>query len=286
MPRPIVVGVDGTPDSLTAADWAAREARLRGLPLALVHAHTAQALAGGAEQQQRAAQDLVEDALARVRARHADVEVSAESVAGSTVGLLTARAEGAQSLVLGSRRPGPVAGFLLGSVGLRVLGRAPCPVVMVRGAAEDDGRAAADTGEVVVGVQETGAAADDVLAYAFEAAAARGAPLRAVRSWSLPTLFTYRPGALHLTDEYGGPQEAQRAQLAATLAPWRERHPRVPVVEQVELGAASEVLVTSSAGARLLVVGRRVESGRRYVGHVAHAALHFAAATVALVPVG
>ena len=33
----IAVGVDGSPPSKVAVDWAAREASLRGLPLTLVH---------------------------------------------------------------------------------------------------------------------------------------------------------------------------------------------------------------------------------------------------------
>ncbi|MDH6144283.1 nucleotide-binding universal stress UspA family protein [Kitasatospora sp. GP30] len=38
MEGPIVVGFDGSPESAAAADWAAREAVCRGLPLALVQA--------------------------------------------------------------------------------------------------------------------------------------------------------------------------------------------------------------------------------------------------------
>lgn len=38
MVRCVIAGVDGSPESLAAADWAAREAGLRGLPLRLRHA--------------------------------------------------------------------------------------------------------------------------------------------------------------------------------------------------------------------------------------------------------
>lgn len=40
MAQLIVVGVDGSADSRTAADWAATEAELRGLPLRVVHVST------------------------------------------------------------------------------------------------------------------------------------------------------------------------------------------------------------------------------------------------------
>ncbi|MGW5699332.1 universal stress protein, partial [Streptomyces asiaticus] len=38
MPGTVTIGLDGSPESLAAADWAAREAQRRGLPLRLVHA--------------------------------------------------------------------------------------------------------------------------------------------------------------------------------------------------------------------------------------------------------
>lgn len=38
MSRTVTVGLDGSPESLAAADWAAREAHLRAVPLRVVHA--------------------------------------------------------------------------------------------------------------------------------------------------------------------------------------------------------------------------------------------------------
>ncbi len=40
MPQPIIAGIDGTPDSLLAADWAAGEARRHKAPLVLLHGYT------------------------------------------------------------------------------------------------------------------------------------------------------------------------------------------------------------------------------------------------------
>ncbi|MFS4095412.1 universal stress protein [Streptomyces sp. AF1A] len=37
MHRTVTAGLDGSPESRAAAEWAAREARLRGLPLRIVH---------------------------------------------------------------------------------------------------------------------------------------------------------------------------------------------------------------------------------------------------------
>lgn len=284
MEQPVVVGVDGTPDSMRALDWAVGEAGRLGAPLVLVHGYVplagaARLLAGDAERQHRAAQNLLDEAVARVRSRRADIPVTTSAVVRPAAELLVEHGRDALMIVLGSRRPGPVSGFLLGSVGLRVLSRAACPVVMTRGGTT--GRRPREGG-IVVGVpQDEGA--DAVLDFAFRTAAARGVPVRAVRAWNLPTVFTYRPGLLRRSDEHGGLEALHRHELAAAVKPWRRRHPDVPVFEHVELGPASELLVALAASAELLVVGRTTRAVR-HVGHVAHAALHFADAPIALVP--
>ncbi|MFG3137173.1 universal stress protein [Streptomyces sp. NPDC048211] len=280
MQQPIIVGVDGTADSLLAAGWAAGEARRRGAPLLLLHGHQP-FFAHDADSAHQAAQQALDGALAWVRDHYDDVEVSAELIAQPEAELLSERGREAQMIVLGSRRPGPVTGFLLGSVGLRVLSLAVCPVVMIRGG-EVSRRP--QKGEVVAGVPKEENEAEVVLDFAFRAAAAHGVPLRAARAWDLPAMFTNQSGVMGLSDRPGELEGAHRQELVGLLKPWRRRYPEIAVTEHIELGFAAEMLVSLAAGAQLLVVGRSRRTGSRYVGHVVHSTLHFANAPIAVVP--
>ncbi|MFG3510351.1 universal stress protein [Streptomyces sp. NPDC047821] len=288
MTRAIAVGVDGSPESLAAADWAAGEASLRGVPLRLLHAWLWQPLdvpvVQDREAQAEAARAVLREARTRVAARHPDLFVTAEVVADTAVSALLDEAERSEMLVLGSRGHGALVGFLLGSYGQQVIAAATRPVVSVR--ARGKGAAEPEGGEVVVGQQGTPQDSDAVLGFAFEAAAARGAALRAVRAWSLPPVFAYSPGSLRPADEAGGLEPFERKALREALAPWRERFPDVAVTEHVEIGSAGQVLLSAASRAQVLVVGRRVRHspvGMR-IGSVAHAALHHAACPVAVVP--
>ncbi|MET9433380.1 universal stress protein [Streptomyces sp. NPDC006551] len=289
MSREIVAGVDGSPESLAAADWAAREALHRGLPLRLVHAWRWEPLdiplLPDREGQKRTAQDVLRDAEATLARRHPDVRLTAEVLADAPVAALKSSEERAELLVIGSRGHGALAGFLLGSYGQQIIAAAGRPVVAVR-SRDGDGGAGRQGGEIVVG--QLGGPEDSApaLRFAFETAAARGASVRAVRAWSLPPLFAYSPESMALADEAGGLVPYEEKALREALAPWRERFPQVPVAEHVEIGSAGQVLLSSSGDAALLVVGRRARRGAvgPRIGSVAHAALHLAPCPVAIVP--
>ncbi|MFD9903205.1 universal stress protein [Streptomyces sp. NPDC059063] len=290
MTRVIAVGVDGSAESLAAADWAAREAALRDVSLRIVHAWLWQTLGVPVTQdegeQAKAADGILREAVTRVAGRHPDLAVDSELVHDTAVAALSGAAEGAEGaegaemLVLGSRGHGALVGFLLGSVGQQVIAEAACPVVSVRagvGSAE---------GDVVVGQHGDAADSEAILRFAFEAAAVRGAAVRAVRAWNLPPLYAYTPDTMRLADEAGGLEPYEKKALSQALAPWRERFPDVPVTEHVEIGSAGQVLLAAAADAQLLVVGRRAHRspiGTR-IGSVAHAALHHAPCPVAVVP--
>ncbi|MFG3164808.1 universal stress protein [Streptomyces sp. NPDC048232] len=286
MTRPITAGVDGSEESLAALAWAAREAVRREAPLHVVHAwQVRDGDEGDRDAQERWVRDAVAEPVRTVTERHPELTVSTElREADDPVAVLLAAAADAGTLVLGSRGHGAVVGFLLGSVGRQVIAEATRPVVLVRASDEAAGEAAGR--EVVVGQQGEPEDSADVIGYAFEAAAARGATVRAVRAWALPTVFTYSPGSMALADEAGGLEQYERKALGEALAPWRERFPDVPVVEHVEMGSAGQVLLSVAANAQLMVVGRRARRtavGAR-IGSVAHGVLHHANCPVAVVP--
>ncbi|MFJ3662890.1 universal stress protein [Streptomyces sp. NPDC090119] len=285
MTRPITAGVDGTEESVAALDWAAREAVRRGLPLRVVHAwEQVGELPADRDTQLGWVEEGIGGTVRALTGRHPGLDVRTELTEDDAVDALLAAGEDAEALVLGTRGHGAVVGFLLGSVGLRVVAEAARPVILVR--AGDRAEAESAGREIVVGQHGTPQDSAAALRFAFETAAARGATVRAVRAWTLPPVFAYSPGSLKLLDDAGGLEPYEKRALADALAPWRERFPGVPVVEHVEMGSAGQVLVSQATRAQLLVVGRRARRtavGAR-IGSVAHGVLHHAGSPVAVVP--
>jgi nucleotide-binding universal stress UspA family protein len=292
------VGVDGSDESLSAADWAAREALRRSLPVRLVHGWEWQPSAEPSlppgDPQHHWAQRVLSGAAETLMARYPGLEVSTEASDETAVPALLEACGEAELLVLGSRGLAGLAGFLIGSVGLSVIARTGLPVVMVRAEATEDkehlpdtaGRPSTATGfrDVVLGL-DVDHPCEPVIRFAFEAAVLRRAPLRVVHTWNFPAAYRYMAGVM--TPEIMAELETRaKWGVTAALTPWRERFPDVKVEEQVELGPAPEHLVRTAADACLLVVGRRTRRpsvGTR-IGPVAHAALHHAGCPVAVVP--
>ncbi|MFE7561878.1 universal stress protein [Kitasatospora sp. NPDC057500] len=288
----VLAGVDGSPESTAAAHWAAEEALRRGAPLRLLHAWPwltdGRASFADPEDLPVAAQRMLTGAAEDVQARYPGLTVETDVVLDAAVDGLVAAAGDAALLVLGSRGLGGFTGLLLGSVSMAVAGRAAAPVVVVRPTdpAEDPAGDPAEeraVPEVVVGV-DAAAPDDAVLDFAFRAAALRGARVRAVHGWDLPPAFAV-VGFLPSGSEMAQLQAVEEKALADALAAHRRRHPETEVVEEARLGAA-RTLVEDSAGAALVVVGRRRrphDIGPR-LGRIAHAVLHHAQAPVAVVP--
>lgn len=296
MPRTVTVGLDGSPESLAAAEWAAREAELRGLSLHLVHAWDSQPYFQPVppdSSQGQWGRRVLSEATERLHDRHPGLEITSEQVHQAPVAALLAASTEADPLVIGSKGLSGVAGFLVGSAGLALAARTDRPVVLVRSGAraEDEHRPDADGlpsagtpyRDVVLGL-DLEHPDDSVVAFAFEAAARRATGLRVVHGWSMPPHVAHL--ADHALDDETGRQEASGVERV--LEPWREKFPGVRVVEQTVVGNPGAHLVDAATDASMVVVGRRsrpTSLGAR-IGPVTHAVLHHATAPVAVVPHG
>ncbi|QNE74293.1 universal stress protein [Streptomyces finlayi] len=304
--RTVIAAVDGSAESLAAAAWAAREARLRGLPLHLLHARQDRSSVfspapsrgtdttpDGTTMTRHRAECALGETADRLREEYPDLDVGVEQVFGRPAeALLSATAE-AEVLVMGSRGLGVLSGFLAGSVSMPVIARAECPVVVVRPGARAEGElwpeagdSVADTRQhldVVLGL-DLSRPCDELIAYAFAAASARAVGLRVIHGRTAPAAFDFDPAATdpghRVARELG-----EASALTDVLRPWRGTFPDVEVTEQCVVGRAAGHLVDASAEASLLVVGRRVRRAPvgTHVGPVTHAVLHHAAAPVAVV---
>ncbi len=141
-PAPVVVGIDGSPASEAALEFAYDEAATRGAPLVAVHAWfdmvadpvLAPLLDWDAiEDDERV---VLAERLAGWAEKYPDVEVRRVVVRDRPVHALLGEAAGAALLVVGSRGRGGFAGLVLGSVGHALLHRSPCPLAVVRPAGE------------------------------------------------------------------------------------------------------------------------------------------------------
>ncbi|WP_395372838.1 universal stress protein [Streptomyces tubercidicus] len=278
----VVVGLDGTGNSVPALHWGTAEAAARGLPLHLLHSWMSQPLnlpiAQEAANKKRYGAEVLGKAEALALELHPGISVTTEQVSEPAVDALVDRSEQAALMVLGSRGHDAIAGFLLGSVSLNVLGHTKCPVVTVR----EEETAAYRRPEIVVGVQDPGTQGEVVLGFAFAAADAHHARVRAVRAWEPPAIVGVVPTAP--TSSGREPPVGEEKLLADALMTWRAKFPDVDVVEQVERGRVATVLLGACSQAGLLVVGRRMHRSPMLLGPAVFAVLHHAACPVAVVP--
>jgi nucleotide-binding universal stress UspA family protein len=285
--KPVVVGVDGSEESLLAAEWAAMEATRHGLPLRIVSAPAMTPQMRAYQASPETVADALRGASTRAlgtavrRAKEVapGLEITSDLLSGPPALAVAASGLDASVLVVGARGAGGFAAMILGSVSRYAAARARCPVIVVRQATM------AVHHEVAVGIrdpQDTG----EALTFAFEEASARHADLVAVHAWYW---FPSAPRVAADQDAVDGPFHpeqisAEAAQsMSALLEEWLEKDPDVRVRQDVIRGHPARVLANYSARADLLVIGRH---GDRGIGSVQHALLDHARGPVAVVPSG
>ncbi|MEU5937918.1 universal stress protein [Micromonospora sp. NPDC047548] len=262
MNRPVVVGVDGSPSSLVAAEHAARAAVLRRRPLHLVHGYLHPLGYGvplnpydlGVPAPTEHAEKMLERTAADLADRWPGLTVEVRQVAGGPGATLVAESRRAELVVVGSRGLGGFAGLLLGSVGAQVAAHAHCPVLVVR----PEEQPIPVDGPVVVGVDGS-KSARLAAGYAADEAARRNVPLVLVH-------VDPPDGDRPVPEEVEESQAAYRAEavrlLAGASAAVRADHPDLVVREhQVRAASPAQGLVEASGEASVLAVGTRGRGG-------------------------
>lgn len=134
--KPVIVGIDGSPDSVRAVTWAADYARQVDAPLQGVIAWEVSTLYGdtfGGKVDLTAVKEkhrsVLDETVQKALGDDAQVEPRVEK--GNPAAVLVKASKEAQLVVVGSRGLGSFAGMLLGSVSQQLVSHAECPVLVL-----------------------------------------------------------------------------------------------------------------------------------------------------------
>ncbi|MFI2186339.1 universal stress protein [Streptomyces sioyaensis] len=284
----ITAGVDGTPESLSAVLWAAREAQLRQAQLRLLHAWVL--LAPEPQHRPPADQDqnywphrLMHETVTEVRTRFPDLPVEMMLVPKDPLDALREAAKESGLLVLGAKDLGPVSRYALSELGLKLVPSTDAPTVLVHARQEDT---AERDRAVLVGLSLHDPSVS-LLDFAFAAASRRRTTLRVLHGRHLPSYAYNRGGGVEASAAREAAHDAHQ-ELSAALDPWREKYPDLAVDHRVAMESPAPALVHHAADAELLIVGRRHRHRYRLpgprIGRVVQSVVHRAPCPVAVVP--
>lgn len=276
----IVVGV-GPEEVESALAFAAAEAVRAGCGLHLVHAVDLTPMAAdhvllpAVDMEAWGAGRLAEAVKIADELVDGAVPVTHDLVRGTPVGALVEVGRTARMVVLEHRHLSRLSRIVNRTVAGGVAAHLRVPVVAVPSGWRSDGEP-----RVVVAGVDVPERSDEVLRAALAEAHARGARLRLVHSWSLPTAYE----GTYAAEDVRRWSDNARAEVCAALDRVGDLTAATDADVRVERGRASEVLVEASADAELLVIGRHdplVPIGS-HIGPVARAVLREATSPVLL----
>jgi nucleotide-binding universal stress UspA family protein len=286
-PRPVLVGIDGTPSGLEALALGSAFAVLTGSPLLLgaVIGYQGGAFAGGLVwPPKNEAEQWLEEAAERLGdfIPWSSMTALATSPAHGLIEL--AEAENARMIVLGSSRHGPLGRVLAGSTAKRVAHGAPCAVAI----APHDWRTQPPDVPLTFGVGVGDAPESrDALALAAAFADLGHAPLKLFTAVPVPSPVHPMFAATGVGYEQwrrGRHDEGQRSAREAVTAVAPAVTPEIVVLE----GDPVECLERASHDLDVLVVGSRRFGPLRsaLLGSVSSPLIERAACPVVIVPRG
>jgi nucleotide-binding universal stress UspA family protein len=265
----IVVGLDGSPPSFIALDWAAERAARGPSRVEIFTVERADPLAEPAA--------VIGAAERRLTDRAPDAEFAFSTSAGRMPQALLHAAETADLLVIGAHRRRRVRAALSGWLPLRTVSRSPVPAVVVP---EDW---TFDDGPILVGVDDDDSSSAAV-PFAAREAAASTARLSLLHAWQMPVAPAGGAGALPTSP--ARTRAAHRELLDRAGDRVAQAQPALHVDRILVQDNPSSALMSRSMRASLLVLGTHhrgpVEGAFR--GSVCQDALWLSACPVCVVP--
>ncbi|MGA5518468.1 universal stress protein [Streptomyces pseudogriseolus] len=270
----VIVGVDGSPSSLAAADVAAEEARLRGARLCIVHAFARPA----------DLDPMIHGVLAeteqRIHERVPGLDVTRTVVSGDALTVLRTESRHAVLTVLGRRGRGLFGDLLLGSTSMQLAAHGHGPLMVVRGRPDPHGP--------VLLAADGSPAGNAAASFAFREAELRGAPLTAMHvwnTWSESTPYEDPGDPLSVVVDLDQLEQRHRQLLEDVIQPWASAHQGVTLRQRVERGRVRQTLLEATREAQLVVAGARGHGGvaGMLLGSVSQALLHHADCPVTVV---
>lgn len=293
--RPVIVGVDGSPSSHAAAEYAAHLAELRGAPLQLVYGWEIPAYGylpmGVADryavEDESTRSDIDALLAATVKQLCEDfpglADVSARQVTGSGAAVLIEESRQAQLTVVGCRGLGGFAELLLGSVSAQLAAHAHGPVIVVRPPVPDvpQGPEQPPTplspdGPIVVGV-DSSPGAQFALKFAVEEAHRRDVPIIAA--------YAFPIGRSESRDEVRRDEAAAEQVLFDAVSPWLHQPGITIETRTLATHNVEKSMIDESRLGGLTVVGSRGGGGFAglLLGSVSRALVHHAHGPVAII---
>ncbi|MDC4232195.1 universal stress protein [Actinomyces sp. B33] len=261
----ILVGVDGSTESLAAVSWAAGRAartgaRIHVLCTYALASYSAAALDGGYailddEALRRGAQQVVDEAVDHARA-HGGSIVSGSIEPGDPAGVLVEMSREVDLVVVGSRGGGGFADRLLGTVSSALPAHAKCPVVIVP--KHTSGKKFMPVERIVVGVDGSDVPSS-ALRRAIDEAQTWDARLTAVSAIPIQTGATMVAWMPTGADHAGLLRDVRKGMGAAIDEALAGR--RIDVARHALDGTPSSLLVEFSTAVDLVVVGTRGRGG-------------------------
>lgn len=270
-----IVGVDGSDHSVAALQWAAaRAARGSEQVVAFIawnafdQGHHEKGEKLKADFGDADARAILSDTAARAGASDT---AELRNIQGVPAEAIVAEAKSTDVIVVGARGLGGFKGLLLGSVSMRVLQLAQCPVVVIHGTT-----APAIGGDVVVGVDGS-EPATAALHWAAREARAIGVGLRIVRAWQAPSYPGVVVPEVFTALEAAAGEEARLAAQDPLLE-------GLTVTTETPCANAAAALIDRD-DVSMIVVGHRGHGAmaRAFLGSVSHQVVRHATVPVAVV---